>query len=66
MDYMVSHGIAPERIRLGVAPQASSSESVSRPLLLVSDSWVEIYMLNEFRERREASPDRRTEKEPLP
>jgi chemotaxis protein MotB len=66
MDYLVAHGIAAERIRLGVAPQASSSQSVSRPLLLVSDSWVEIYMLNEFRERRETLPDRRTEKETLP
>lgn len=56
MDYLVSHGIAPERIRLGVASQ-SSSQAASRPLLLVSDSWVEIYMLNEFRDRRDTSED---------
>jgi chemotaxis protein MotB len=66
MDYLVSHGIAAERIRLGVAPQAILSQSVSRPLLLVSDSWVEIYMLNEFRERRETHTDERIEKEKLP
>ncbi|HVA51432.1 MAG TPA: flagellar motor protein MotB [Pirellulales bacterium] len=52
MDYLVAHGIAPERIRLGVASQ-TSSQAASRPLLLVSESWVEIYMLNEFRDRRE-------------
>lgn len=51
MDYLVAHGIAAQRIRLGVAPEAGSSQLLSRPLLLVSDSWVEIYMLNEFRER---------------
>jgi chemotaxis protein MotB len=66
MDYLVVHGIPAERIRLGVAPQAILSQSVSRPLLLVSDSWVEIYMLNEFRERREGQTDQRTEKEKLP
>jgi hypothetical protein len=66
MDYLVAHGIAAERIRLGVASQAASAQSVSRPLLLVSDSWVEIYMLNEFRERRESLPEQRTEKEKLP
>ena len=51
MDYLVAHGIAAQRIRLGVASETGSPQSVSRPLLLVSDSWVEIYMLNEFRER---------------
>jgi chemotaxis protein MotB len=66
MDYLVAHGIPAERVRLGVAPQAISSQSVSRPLLLVSDSWVEIYMLNEFRERRETQTDHRIEKEKLP
>ncbi|HWB11078.1 MAG TPA: flagellar motor protein MotB [Pirellulales bacterium] len=66
MAYLVAHGIAAERIRLGVAPQAISAQAVSRPLLLVSDSWVEIYMLNEFRERREAQTDQRIEKEKLP
>ena len=66
MDYLVAHGIQAERIRLGVAPQAINSPSVSRPILLVSDSWVEIYMLNEFRERREAQTEQRIEKEKLP
>lgn len=66
MAYLVAHGIAAQRIRLGVASQAASSQTVSRPLLLVSDSWVEIYMLNEFRERRETLPDQATEKENLP
>ena len=66
MDYLVAHGIAAPRIRLGVASQAASSQSASRPLLLVSDSWVEIYMLNEFRERRETQTDQETEKENLP
>jgi chemotaxis protein MotB len=51
MDYLVAHGIDAQRIRLGVASESGSSQLVSRPLLLVSDSWVEIYMLNEFRER---------------
>jgi chemotaxis protein MotB len=66
MDYLVAHGIAPERIRLGVASQAGSAQSVSRPLLLVSDSWVEIYMLNEFSQQREVLPDEEIEKESLP
>jgi chemotaxis protein MotB len=51
MEDLVEQGIAPQRIRLGVASEAGSSQTVSRPLLLVSDSWVEIYMRNEFRER---------------
>lgn len=64
MDYLVSRGIAPERIRLGVASQ-TSSQAASRPLLLVSDSWVEIYMLNEFRDRRDASEDAEREEKTL-
>lgn len=66
MDYLVAHGIAAQRIRLGVAPESGSSQSLSRPLLLLSDSWVEIYMLNEFRERRETQPEQQLEKENLP
>jgi chemotaxis protein MotB len=66
MDYLVAHGIAAERMRLGVASQAASSQSVSRPLLLVNDSWIEIYMLNEFRERGDTLSQQRTEKEKLP
>lgn len=53
MDYLVEHGIESQRIRLGVAAEPGSSQLLSRPLLLVSDSWVEIYMLNEFRERED-------------
>jgi chemotaxis protein MotB len=66
MDYLVAQGIAADRIRLGVASQASSAQSLSRPLLLVSDSWVEIYMLNEFSQRRETLPDQEIDKENLP
>lgn len=64
MDYLVSHGIAQERIRLGVASQ-TSSQAASRPLLLVSDSWVEIYMLNEFRDRPDTSDDAEREEKTL-
>lgn len=53
MGYLVAHGIEGQRIRLGVAAEPGASQLVSRPLLLVSDSWVEIYMLNEFRERED-------------
>jgi chemotaxis protein MotB len=53
MDYLVAQGIEAPRIRLGVAAEPGASQLVNRPLLLVSDSWVEIYMLNEFRERED-------------
>ena len=66
MDYLVAHGIAAQRVRLGVASESGAVQSLSRPLLLVSDSWVEIYMLNEFRERRETQPEQELEKENLP
>lgn len=66
MDYLVEHGIASQRIRLGLASESGSSRSLNRPQLLVSDSWVEIYMLNEFRERRETLPEQEVEKENLP
>lgn len=48
MQFLVAHGIDSERIRLGVAPQATQAQEGDKPLLLISDSWVEIFMLNEF------------------
>lgn len=50
MRFLVEHGIDADRIRLGVAPQATQAQAGNQPLLLISDSWVEIFTLNEFTE----------------
>lgn len=51
MKFLVEHGIDADRIRLGVAPQATLAQEGNQPLLLISDSWVEIFTLNEFTEQ---------------
>jgi len=51
LEFLVAAGIDPARVRLGVAPQVAASQTARHPLLLVSDSRVEVFMMNEFAEQ---------------
>jgi hypothetical protein len=48
MQYLVSLGIDPRRIRIGVAAQFEPVYAGRDPLLLEKNSRVEVFMLNEF------------------
>lgn len=50
MQYLVSLGIDPRRIRIGVAAQFEPVYAGRDPLLLEKNSRVEVFMLNEFSE----------------
>ena len=58
MKYLVSLGIDPRRIRIGVAAEFEPIYTGRDPLLLEKNSRVEVFMLNEFAEDpRAASND---------
>ena len=48
MEYLVSLGIDPARIRIGVSAQFEPVYAGSDPALLEKNSRVEVFMLNEF------------------
>jgi chemotaxis protein MotB len=50
MQYLVSLGIDPRRIRIGVAAQFEPVYGGRDPLLLEKNNRVEVFMLNEFTE----------------
>ena len=50
MQYLVSLGLDPRRIRIGVAAQFEPVYSGRDPLLLEKNNRVEVFMLNEFTE----------------
>jgi chemotaxis protein MotB len=57
MQYLVSLGIDPRRIRIGVAAQFEPVYAGRDPLLLGKNSRVEVFMLNEFTEDPRAAAD---------
>ena len=57
MHYLVSLGIDPRRIRIGVAAQFEPIYAGRDPLLLEKTSRVEVFMLNEFPEDGGAGTD---------
>ncbi len=57
MQYLISQGVDPRRIRIGVAAQFEPLYTGHDPRLLEKNNRVEVFMLNEYMEDLRASPD---------
>lgn len=59
MQYLVSQGIEPKRLRISVAGQYEPIHLGTDAVLMKKNGRVEIFMLNEFAERLQGTPEER-------